>query len=163
MTISDAISPLWGSGLPAAATGQGAAAPKGLLGAEAVIEFRLGPEHAPIQSMRRARGFVAKVLPSLLRGAPEAKTLAEAVLAVLTELVDVTARHRIGIDLSGRVSYDGDHVLVTVGEMGRRLPASEEEPGLYIVHRVADEVGQYLGDEGGYMTWVSVPVRPRAN
>ncbi|MCX4976527.1 hypothetical protein [Streptomyces sp. NBC_00620] len=163
MTISDATWPLWASSLRTAAARQGAAAPQALPDVESSIEFRLGPEHTPAQSMRRARGFVARVLPALLAGAPNANVVGEATLAVLTELVDVTARNRAGIDLSGRVSYDGDHVLITVGEMDQTLPSSGEEPGLYIVHRLTDETGQYRGDEGGYVTWVSVPVRSKAH
>lgn len=162
MTISDAMSPLWVSSLQTAAARQGTAAPQGLPDVENSIEFRLGPERTPVQSMRRARGFVAKVVPALLAGAPNAKVVEEATLAVLTELVDVTARHRASIDLSGRVSYDGDHVLITVGEMDQPLPSSEEEPGLFLVHRLTDEIGQYRGDEAGYVTWSSVPVRPKA-
>ncbi|GAB2966087.1 hypothetical protein GCM10023080_029900 [Streptomyces pseudoechinosporeus] len=158
MTISDAISPLSTSGLQTISARQGTAAPLGLPDVENSIEFRLGPEHTPVQSMRRARGFVAKVLPALLAGAPNAKAVEEATLAVLTELVDVTARHRASIDLSGRVSYDEDHVLITVGEMNRPLPAPEEEPGLFLVHRLTDDIGQYRGDEAGDVTWVSVPL-----
>ncbi|MDH6629356.1 hypothetical protein M2271_007192 [Streptomyces sp. LBL] len=162
MTISDAMSPLWVSSLHNAAVGQGAGAPQGMPDIENSIEFLLGPEGTPVQSLRRARGFVAKVLPALLAGAPNVKVVEEATLAVLTELVDVTARHRVSVDLSGRVSYDGDHVLITVGEMDRALPSSEEEPGLYIVHRLTDEIGQYRGNDAGYATWASVPVRSKA-
>ncbi|MFD9190299.1 hypothetical protein ACFWCA_18975 [Streptomyces phaeochromogenes] len=125
------------------------------------IEFRLGPEHTPAQSIRRARGFAAMVLPALLADVPDANVVKEAALAVLTELVDVTARHRASIDLSGRISYDGEHVLITVGEMDQPLPDSEEEPGLYLVRRLTDEIGQYRGDETGYVTWTSVPVQPK--
>ncbi|MEU2585247.1 hypothetical protein ABZ612_20260 [Streptomyces avermitilis] len=160
MTISDAMPPLWVSSLQTAAARRGAAARQGLPDVENSIEFRLGPDHTPVQSMRRARGFIAKVLPALLAGAPNAKFVEEAALAVLTELVDVTARHRASVDLSGRVSYDGDHVLITVGEMSRSLPAPEEEPGLFLVHRLSDDIGQYRGDEAGNVTWASVPVRP---
>ncbi|MFJ1552800.1 hypothetical protein [Streptomyces mirabilis] len=162
MTISDAMSPLWVSSLQNAAVGQGAGASQGMSDVENSIEFFLGPEGTPAQSLRRARGFVAKVLPALLAGAPNVKVVEEATLAVLTELVDVTARHRASVDLSGRVSYDGDHVLITVGELDQTLPSAEEEPGLYIVHRLTDEIGQYRGDEAGYATWASVPVRPKA-
>jgi hypothetical protein len=112
--------------------------------------------------MRRARGFVAKVLPALLAGVPNANAVEDATLAVLTELVDVTARHRASVDLSGRISCDGDHVLITVGEMDQPLPDSEEEPGLFLVRRLTDEIGQYRGDEAGYMAWASVPVRSKA-
>ncbi len=162
MTISDALPPLWVSTLQTAAARQGAAAPQGLPDVESLIEFRLGPEHTPVQSMRRARGFLAKVLPALLAGAPSAKAVEEATLAVLTELVDVTARHRGGIDLSGRVSYDGDHVLITVGEMDRPLPGPHEEPGLFLVHRLVDDIGQHRDDGDGYATWASIPVRAKA-
>jgi len=162
VTISHDFSPLSAIGLQTIAARQGAAASHGLPAVGNSIEFRLGPEHTPIQSMRRARGFVARVLPALLAGAPNAKAVGEATLAVLTELVDVTARHRASVDLSGRVSNDGDHVLITVGEMCRPLPAPEEEPGLFLVHPLTDEIGQYRGDEDGYATWVSVPVRSKA-
>ncbi|MET7710980.1 hypothetical protein [Streptomyces sp. NPDC005407] len=90
MTISDAMSPHWVSSLQTAAARQGAAAQQGLPDAENSIEFRLGPEHTPVQSRRRARGFVAKVLPALLAGAPNAKVIEEATLAVLTELGPVS-------------------------------------------------------------------------
>ncbi|PAZ12327.1 hypothetical protein CLM62_30685 [Streptomyces sp. SA15] len=162
MTISDAISPLWVSSLQSTPARRGAAAPQGLPDLEKSIEFRLGPEHTPVQSMRRARAFVAKVLPALLAGAPNAGAIEEATLAVLAELVDVTARHRASVDLSGRVSYDGDHVLITIGEMDQRLPAPEEEPGLFLVHRLVDDIGQHRDAGMGYETWVSIPVRPKA-
>ncbi|MGX1267982.1 hypothetical protein [Streptomyces phaeoluteigriseus] len=159
MTISHDFSLLSVIGLQTMAARRGAAASHGVPDLDNSIEFRLGPEHTPVQSMRRARGFVARVLPALLAGAPHAKAVEEAALAVLTELVDVTARHRASVDLSGRVSYDGDHVLITVGEMGRPLPAPEEEPGLFLVHRMVDDIGQHCGDGDGYATWVSIPVR----
>ncbi|MFF4543710.1 hypothetical protein ACFY1J_05595 [Streptomyces sp. NPDC001406] len=161
MTISDAMPQLWASSLQSAAVRPGASAQLGLPNPENSIEFRLGPEHTPAQSMRRARAFVAKVLPALLAGAPNAKAVEEATLAVLAELVDITARHRAGIDLSGRVSYDGEHVLVTVGAMDQPLPGPEEEPGLYLVHRLADDIGQHRDDGEGYETWVSIPVRSK--
>ena len=162
MTTSHDFSPLSTIGLQAIAARRGAAASHGLPAVDNSIEFRLGPEHTPVQSMRRARGFVAKVLPALLAGAPSAKVVAETALAVLTELVDVAARHRASVDLSGRVSYDGEHVLITVGEMSRPLPAPEEEPGLFLVHRLADDIGQHRGDGDGYATWASIPVRLKA-
>lgn len=158
MTISHDFSPLSAIGLQTIAARRGAATSHGLPDMDNSIEFRLGPEHAPVQSMRRARRFVARVLPALLAGAPHAEAVKETTLAVLTELVDVTARHRASVDLSGRVSYDGDHVLITVGEMDRPLPAPEEEPGLFLVHRLTDDVGQYRGAEAGNVTWVSVPL-----
>ncbi|MFK0279448.1 hypothetical protein ACIQVL_03105 [Streptomyces sp. NPDC090499] len=163
MTISDAISPHWDSTLRAAAAKRGATAQQELPAAETSIEFRLGPEHTPAESMRRARSFVAKVLPALLADASHATAVAEAVLSVLAELVDVTARYRGAVDLSGRVSCFGDHVLITVGEMRRPLPPAEEEPGLFLVRRLADEIGQHLGDKGGYAIWASVPVRADVN
>ncbi|MEU9783635.1 hypothetical protein AB0H92_22170 [Streptomyces phaeochromogenes] len=161
MTISDAMSPLWVSSLQTAAARQATTAPRRLPDLENSIEFRLGPERTPVQSMRRARGFAAKVLPTLLAGAPNANVVEEMTLAVLTELVDVTARHCASIDLSGRISCDGDHVLITIGEMDQQLPDSEEEPGLFLVRRLTDEIGQYRGDEAGYVTWASVPVRSK--
>ncbi|MET7572021.1 hypothetical protein ABZT04_26480 [Streptomyces sp. NPDC005492] len=159
MTISHDFSLLSAIGLQTIAAKQSPAAPHGLPAVDNSIEFRLGPEHTPIQSMHRARSFVARVLPALLADAPNGKAVVETTLAVLTELVDVTARHRASVDLSGRVSYDGDHVLITVGEMSRPLPAPEEEPGLFLVHRLVDDIGQHRGDGDGYATWTSIPVR----
>ncbi|MFD5856140.1 ATP-binding protein [Streptomyces chartreusis] len=159
MTISHDTPPLSTFGLRVNAAKQGAVTSHGLPDEENSLEFRLGPEHTPIQSMRRARSFVAKVLPALLAGGGDAEHVEESVLAVLTELVDVTARHRASVDLSGRISCDRDHVLITVGDLGRPLPAPEEEPGLFLVHRLADDIGQHREDSGGYAVWASIPVR----
>ncbi|MFJ4084995.1 hypothetical protein ACIP2Z_39380 [Streptomyces iakyrus] len=94
-------------------------------------------------------------LPRLLEGVSD--ETGAVVRAILTELVDVTARHGAGGDLVASVAYDGVHVTVSVGDMGRALPAPEEEPGLYLVHRLASDVGQYAGDQGGRVTWAAVP------
>ncbi len=123
--ISHDTSPLSSFGLRVNAARRGVGPPHGLSEVESSVEFCLGPGRTAAQSMRRARGFVAKVLPALLAGAPGAQGVEETALAVLTELVDVAARHRASVDLSGRVSCDRDHVLITVGEMGRPLPAPE--------------------------------------
>ncbi|MFD0498593.1 MULTISPECIES: hypothetical protein [Streptomyces violaceusniger group] len=128
-----------------------------VLSAENSLEFRTGPERQPTEAMRRSRRFAAMVLPALLGEMSEAAAVAESVLGVLTELVDVTARHRASVDLAGRISCDGVHVLLAVGEMDRPLPDPEVEPGLYLVHRLVDDIGQYRGDEAGYVTWASVP------
>ncbi|MFE2184169.1 hypothetical protein [Streptomyces sp. NPDC059455] len=158
MAISDTMPPLWASSLRSIAPRHTAAGSQAL-GAENSLEFRTGPKHKPAEAMRRSRRFAAMVLPALLGEIPEAAAVAESVLGVLTELVDVTARHRASVDLAGRISCDGAHVLLTVGEMDRRLPDPEVEPGLYLVHRLVDDIGQYRGDEAGYMTWASVPIR----
>ncbi|MGY1503002.1 hypothetical protein ACW4TU_41610 [Streptomyces sp. QTS52] len=160
MTISDAMPQLWASSLRKPAADKAPAVPR-VLNVENSVEFRLGPQYTPIESMRRARGFVTKVLPALLVAAPNAEVVDEAVLSVLTELVDVTARHRASTDLSGRISYDGEHVLITVGEMSRPLPGPHEEPGLFLVHRLADDIGQHRGDDNGFATWASIPVRSK--
>ncbi|AJC54460.1 hypothetical protein [Streptomyces sp. 769] len=68
------------------------------------------------------------VLPALLGSTPKVVPLGEAVLAVLTELVDVTARHRVSVDLAGRISYDGSHVLISIGEIDQTLPEPDDEP-----------------------------------
>lgn len=107
--------------------------------------------------MEQAGAVVAMALPMFLRDLPHAAETCAAVQAVLTELVDVTARHKAGLDLVGKVTYDGAHVTVTVGDMDCPLPAPEEEPGLYLVHRIASDVGQYAGDHGGRVTWAAVP------
>ncbi|MGX1907716.1 hypothetical protein ACWIID_02450 [Streptomyces phaeochromogenes] len=160
MTISDATPLPWASSLRTTPAGKAATVPH-VLGIENFLEFRIGPEHGPADTMRRSHRFAAMVLPALLAGAPNANVVEETALAVLTELVDVTARHRASIDLSGRIAYDGDHVLITIGEMDQQLPDSEEEPGLFLVRRLTDEIGQYCGDEAGYVTWGSVPVRSK--
>jgi hypothetical protein len=158
VTISDAMPHLWASSRRHLAAGKTLAAPQ-LLGVENSLEFRVGPECKPVETVRRSHRFAAMVLPALLAGLPEAVRVADSVLAVLTELVDVTARHRASIDLAGRISYDGDHILLTVGEMDGPLPDPREEPGLFLVHRLTDEIGQYRGDEAGYVVWASVPVQ----
>ncbi|MEU6462174.1 hypothetical protein [Streptomyces sp. NPDC046976] len=160
MTIFDAMPPLWASSPQSTAARRSATAPQEPPYIEKSIEFRLGPEYTPVESMRRARGFVAMVLPALLDGRNDAGAVMEETLAVLAELVDITARHRASVDLGGRVSYDGEHVLITVGEMDQPLPHPEEEPGLYLVRRLADDIGQHRSDDGGYETWASIPVRP---
>ncbi|MFK0294273.1 hypothetical protein ACIQU6_27900 [Streptomyces sp. NPDC090442] len=157
MTISDAMPMLLASGLRSTTTTHlEGSAPQQALGQETSLEFRIGPEHGPTEVLRRARRFAAMVLPALLGSAPEAEPLGEAVLAVLTELVDVTARHRASVDLAGRISYDGSHALVSIGEMNRILPEPQEEPGLYLVHRVAEDLGQHEGFDGGYVTWAAI-------
>lgn len=161
VTISEALPHLWASSRRLLAAGKTLTAPQ-VLGAENSLEFRIGPEHQPVETVRRSHGFAAMVLPALLAGRADAVPVADSVLAVLTELVDVTARNRASIDLAGRVSYDGDHVLLTVGEMDCPLPAPEEEPGLYVVHRLVDHVGQYRSDDEGFVTWASLPVRLEA-
>ncbi|MBZ6253653.1 hypothetical protein KVH27_35480 [Streptomyces olivaceus] len=133
----------------------GAAAPLHL-GAESSLTFSIGSSTSPVEAMARAGAMTAMTLPRFLGQAPNADEVCAAAQAVLTELVDVTSRHRASTDLVGRVAYDGAHVTVSVGDMGRTLPAPEEEPGLYLVHRVADEVGQYAGDMGGRVTWAAV-------
>ncbi|MFG2864709.1 hypothetical protein [Streptomyces sioyaensis] len=157
MTISDAVPLLWASSLRTPAARQNAAVTQ-VLGATNSLEFRLGPEHKPADALHRSRRFASMVLPALLGEIPAAAVVVESVLGVLTELVDVTARHRASVDLAGRISYDGAHVLLTVGEMGRPLPDPDAEPGLFLVHRLVDDIGQYRGDEAGYVTWASVPV-----
>lgn len=158
VTISDAVPLLWASSQRTPAARQNAAVPQ-VLGATNSLEFRLGPERKPVEALRRSRRFAAMVLPALLGEMPDAAAVAESVLGVLAELVDVTARHRASVDLAGRIAYDGAHVLITVGEMDRPLPDPEGEPGLFLVRRLVDDLGQYRGDEAGYVTWASVPVQ----
>ncbi|MFZ3557115.1 hypothetical protein [Streptomyces sp. BH055] len=157
MTISDAMPQLWASSLRTTAAANAAATTQ-VLGAENSLDFRIGPECAPSRAMHRATRFAAMVLPALLAKAPNAQAVTDAALQVLGELVDITARHRVSLDVAGRISYDGDHVLITVEEMDQPLPAPEVEPGLYLVHRLADERGQYRGETGGFTIWASVPV-----
>ncbi|WP_399554048.1 hypothetical protein [Streptomyces anulatus] len=126
------------------------------VGVESSVDFTIGPGVTPVEAMERAGAMVELSLPRFLAGVPGAAETCSAVLSVLTELVDLTARYKAGLDLVGRVTWDGHHVIVSVGDMGRPLPAPEEEPGLYLVNRVADDVGQHAGDQGGRVTWASV-------
>jgi hypothetical protein len=120
------------------------------------VDFVIGPEVSPVQAMKQARALAALALPRMLEGAHDVTMISADVQAVLGELVDVTARHTLGAGLLARIAYDGWHVMVTVGEMICALPAPEDEPGLYLVHRTADKVGQYVGDRGGRVTWAAI-------
>lgn len=128
------------------------------LAAASSIGFAMGPETSPVEAMERSVAMVSMSLPAFLGGVPDAGRVGADVQAVLAELVDVTARHRAGLDVVGRVVFDGSHVTVSVGEMNRPLPSPYEEPGLFIVHRLADDVGQHAGDHGGRVTWASIHV-----
>lgn len=121
------------------------------------LDFAIGPEVTPDEAMERATAVTSTALPLFLKGHQRADQISQDVRALMTELVDVTARHKAGLDLVGRISYDGTHVTVTVGDMDGPLPPPEEEPGLYLVHRVASDIGQYAGDHGGQVTWAAVP------
>ncbi|MEE1764451.1 hypothetical protein [Streptomyces sp. SP18BB07] len=123
---------------------------------ESSIDFTIGPEASPAEAMERAGAMVGLSLPRFLKGVWGAERACAAAQAVLAELVDVTARHKAGIDLVGRVAFDGLHVTVSVGDMLGPLPDPETEPGLYVVHRLASVVGQYDGYQGGRVTWASV-------
>lgn len=156
MTISDAVPHNWPP-QQAAPAGEEDAALDRLLSVEiSNIDFAIGPEASPVEAMERAGAMVAMSLPRFLEGTPGAEETCAAAQAVLTELVDVTARNKTGLDLVGRVAFDGAHVTVSVGDMGCPLPPPETEPGLYLVHRVAVEVGQYAGNMGGRVTWAAV-------
>lgn len=127
---------------------------------DSFIDFTIGPESTPVEAMSRATAMVGMSLPTFLAEVPGADQVCTRVQAVLTELVDITARHKAGRDLVGRVAFDGTHVTVSVGDMDIPLPAPEEEPGLYLVHGIAGkDVGQYAGDHGGRVTWAAVAVR----
>ncbi|MFB6529897.1 hypothetical protein [Streptomyces sp. NPDC056399] len=125
-----------------------------VLGREAA--FCMGPDVAPADAMERAVATVRRALPLLLKGAPAALAASEDVLSVVRELVDITARDRSSLDVVGRITFDGAHITISVGEKRYPLPSPEVEPGLYLVHRLADEVGQYRGDEGGHVVWAAV-------
>ncbi|MFH8465953.1 hypothetical protein [Streptomyces sp. NPDC017991] len=122
------------------------------------ITFTIGPETKPVDAMARAAAFARITLPMLLKDAPGTAAAASNAIKVLAELVDITARGRHSTDVLGRVAFDGAHITVSVGEMGGALPSPEEEPGLYLVRALTDDVGQYCGDEGGHVTWASVPL-----
>lgn len=124
---------------------------------DSCIDFAIGPEASPVEAMERAGAMTSLSLPRLLEETPGATDTLSAVQAVLTELVDVTARHKAGLDLVVRLAFDGAHVTVSVGDMDCPLPAAAEEPGLYLVYGVASEVGQHVGDNGGRVTWAAVP------
>ncbi|PNG19427.1 hypothetical protein [Streptomyces cahuitamycinicus] len=155
MTVSDAT-----PHNPIVATSNGRLAiPEELLTEESSIGFTIGPEYSPVQAMDAANSVVAMSLPNLLKGVPDAAQACADVHAVLTELVDITTRHRASADLVGKVVFDGFHVTVSVGDMSCSLPTPEVEPGLYLVHGTAQEVGQHDGDAGGRVTWAAVAVR----
>ncbi|MFG2986156.1 hypothetical protein ACGFYQ_33730 [Streptomyces sp. NPDC048258] len=154
MTISDAIPNNWMIGTPHGELSM----PPLWLSPESAIDFTIGPESTPVEAMKQAAAMVGMTLPTCLSEVPDPEAVCETVKAVLTELVDVTARHRASLDLVGKVKFDGAHVTVSVGDMNCLLPAPSEEPGLYLVHRHADEVGQYAGDLGGRVTWAAIRV-----
>ncbi|MFJ4880101.1 hypothetical protein ACIP93_33505 [Streptomyces sp. NPDC088745] len=153
MTIFDAIPHNWP--LRTAFPGEEDASSP-LLDVENSVDFVIASEVSPVEAMERAVALSAVALPRMLQGAPDLVRTCDNVKAVLAELVDVTARNQASDALIARIAYDGAHVTVSVGEMGRPLPAPEEEPGLYLVHRIASEVGQYAGDHGGRVTWAAV-------
>ncbi|MEU1355392.1 hypothetical protein ABZ410_16035 [Streptomyces cinnamoneus] len=123
------------------------------------ITFCLGPGPAPAAAMERAAAFTRKTLPMLLKGAPAAQAASDDVISVVRELVDITGRDQHGEDILGRIVFDGTHVTVSVGEKQGPLPQPNDEPGLYLVRRLVDDIGQYRGDSAGYVTWASVPVQ----
>ncbi|MFI1201703.1 hypothetical protein ACH4VR_19990 [Streptomyces sp. NPDC020883] len=122
------------------------------------VAYSVGPNAAPAKAMARTTAFARRTLPMLLAGAEREDAVSRDVLAVLTELVDVTARHRASTDVTSWITFDGVDVTVSVGDMGRTLPSPQDEPGLYLVHRVADDVGQHEGFDGGYVTWAAIRV-----
>ncbi|MFI8206686.1 hypothetical protein [Streptomyces sp. NPDC085937] len=148
MTLSDATPHKWTSLL-----GRTTEA----LRTESSVDFAMGPTATPAEALERASAAVSLALPRLLDGVPNAHQTRKDVQAVATELIDITARHQAGPTMTGRISYDGAHVTVSIGDMDSRLPAPEVEPGLYLVHRLAAEVGQHAGDHGGRVTWAAVP------
>ncbi|QFG13289.1 hypothetical protein SEA_GILGAMESH_97 [Streptomyces phage Gilgamesh] len=154
MTISHAA-PHWPPN--ALAPGDGGAAPALLVSVENSVDFVIGPEVPSVAAMERADTVASLALPRMLEDVPDAARICAEVQAVLIELVDVTARYRADGPLVGRIAHDAGHITVSVGDMARVLPAPEEEPGLYLVHRLASEIGQYEGDHGGRVTWAAVP------
>ncbi|MEK2473858.1 MULTISPECIES: hypothetical protein [Streptomyces] len=58
------------------------------------ITFSVGPNAAPAKAMARTTAFARRTLPMLLWGA-EREGVKRDVLALPTELVDITARHRV--------------------------------------------------------------------
>ncbi|GAA5070374.1 hypothetical protein [Streptomyces similanensis] len=151
MTISDATPHNLTAGPPAADIAS-------LTSPVSAMHFVIGPHCTPIEAMGQAAGVTSAALPLILEGLADAANVCADVQAVLTELVDITARHRAG-DLVGSITYDGAHVTVSVGDMDCPLPAPEVEPGLYLVRGLATDVGQYAGDHGGRVTWAAVAVR----
>ncbi|MER7952003.1 hypothetical protein ABTY59_31895 [Streptomyces sp. NPDC096079] len=128
------------------------------LAAEDSFDFVIGLEATPAQAMERADALLRMALPLFLERRKGSLAAFEPAAAVLTELVDVTARYAAGDALVGRVAFDGFHVTISVGDMHCELPRPEIEPGLYTVHRLAAEFGQYAGDHGGRITWAAVAV-----
>jgi hypothetical protein len=123
------------------------------------VDFVIGPEVVPSAALKQAEALARMALPRLLGDAVDASKTCDEVRAVLVELIDVTARHQASGSLVSRLAYDGAHVTVSVGDMDCLLPAPADEPGLYLVYRIADDVGQYAGDHGGRVTWAAVATR----
>ncbi|MFB6629923.1 hypothetical protein ACFCWY_08515 [Streptomyces sp. NPDC056362] len=126
------------------------------------VDFAIGRDVASAEAIEQARKLAAFMLPGLVNGAPDEARLCAAVTDVLIELVDLTARYPASGGLVGQLSYDESHVMVSVGDMGRALPSVEEEPGLHLVYRLVEDagadIGQHVGDRGGWVTWVAVAV-----
>ncbi|MFJ2745280.1 hypothetical protein ACIO3O_37110 [Streptomyces sp. NPDC087440] len=110
------------------------------------------------RAAERCSAFARTVLGPFLGDHPDPGPLVDNVVAVITELVDVASRTTRRSTIVCVVEFDGSHFMVSVEEIHGRLPHPQDEPGLYLVHRVADEVGQHLGDHGGTVIWASVPV-----
>lgn len=127
-----------------------------LLGTSKSVQFSISAKTTPAEAIQKAAAMAALALPDFLGALPNADQLGKDVQGVLTELVDITARHQAGSDLIGEIKYDGTHVTVCVGDMACSLPPPEEEPGLYLVRRVAVDMGQYAGDLGGRVTWAAI-------
>ncbi|MGW0033054.1 hypothetical protein ACWDXD_24960 [Streptomyces sp. NPDC003314] len=123
------------------------------------VDFVIDRDARPVEAIEQARKLGALMLPGLIGESSDRAELRENTLNVLIELVDLTARHPASPGLLGRIEYDGQHVTVSVGDMGRALPTPEEEPGLYLVQRLCGrDIGQYAGDRGGRVTWAAVQV-----
>lgn len=149
MTISDAAPHNW----PAHTA---APNPLDLLGMESSITFSIGPEVSPTEAMKQADAMAAMMLPRFLADVPDGKDICAAAQAVLMELVDVTARHKAGSDLVGKVAFDREHVTVSVGDMDCSFPAGRGAgpvPGA--PHR--REGGAVRRRPQRRVTWAAVP------
>ncbi|WP_435057589.1 hypothetical protein [Streptomyces sp. bgisy060] len=123
------------------------------------ITLCLGPDKTPVAAMESAVAFVHRTLPTLLAGSPPALAVSEHITSVVRELVDIVARDCHAEDILGRVVFDGAHITISIGEKRGTLPEPDVEPGLYLVRRLVDDIGQYAGDEGGYVVWASIPIQ----
>jgi hypothetical protein len=110
------------------------------------------PDAAP-----RCAAFARNVLRAFTTGLQNADEAVSSALAAAYELADTAARRAWGEAFNADLTYDGQHVMISVGDI-HPIDNCENEPGLFLVKRVADDVGEHSGEYGGSIIWASIPV-----